>query len=55
MDFGKVPQDQLNSIDLTLPAEPADNALVLTGKKAARPQVYMGVPRWGHKSWIGRV
>lgn len=55
MDFGKVPQDQLNSIDFTLPPEPADNALVLTGKKVARPQVYMGVPRWGHKSWIGKL
>lgn len=55
MDFGKVPQEQLAAIDFTLPAEPAGNSLVLTGTRASRPQVYLGVPRWGHKSWVGRV
>lgn len=55
MDFGKLPQEQLNSVDFTLPAEPADNSLVLTGKKSGKPQVYLGIPRSGDKSWIGRV
>ncbi|WP_276480619.1 DUF72 domain-containing protein [Paraflavitalea pollutisoli] len=55
MDFGKVPDDQLNSIDFTLPADPAVNALSLKGQRAVKPLVYMGVPRWGDRSWIGRV
>lgn len=55
MDFGRVPQDQLNTIDFILPPEPADNSLVLTGAKAGKPQVYMGCPRWGDKTWLGRV
>jgi hypothetical protein len=29
MDFGRVPENELNSIDFTLPAEPAFNKLVL--------------------------
>lgn len=55
MDFGKVPDEQLDHIDLSLPAESADNGLVLPGARVAKPQVRLGVPRWGDKSWVGRV
>lgn len=55
MDFGKLPIERLNEVDFTLPAEPANNRLVLPGKKADKPQVYLGTHRWGDKSWIGRV
>ena len=55
MDFGKVSREQLDTIDFTLPAEPADNNLVLPGVKTGKPQVYMGIPRWGNRSWVGRV
>jgi uncharacterized protein YecE (DUF72 family) len=55
MDFGRLPQDQLDSINFSLSAEPAGNSLVLTGTKAGKPQVYFGCPRWGDKTWLGRV
>ena len=44
MDFGKVPDEQLNHIDFSLPAEPVGNGLVLPGARAAKPQVRLGVP-----------
>lgn len=55
MDFGKVAQEQLDTIDFTLPAEPAANSGVLTGSRVSRPEVYLGIPRWGDRSWVGRV
>lgn len=55
MDFGKVSETVLNSIDFTLPGDPGVNQVALSGVRAARPQVYFGVPRWGHRSWVGRV
>ncbi|MDF2187031.1 DUF72 domain-containing protein [Paraflavitalea sp. CAU 1676] len=55
MDFGKVPEEQLHQIDFSLPAESVDNRLVLSGVRKALPTVRLGVPRWGDKSWVGRL
>jgi uncharacterized protein YecE (DUF72 family) len=55
MDFGHVPGTELSTIDFSLPPEPAGNRLVLTGAKVSLPMVYMGCPRWGDKTWLGRV
>ena len=55
MDFGRVHENELNAIDFSLPPEPANNQLVLTGSKVNQPKVYMGCPRWGDKTWLGRV
>lgn len=55
MDFGRVPDKQLNKIDFSLPAEPAMNQLVLKGKKAKNPAVYIGCAKWGRKEWVGKI
>lgn len=54
MEFGRVPEKELNSIDFSLPKEPAANKLVLKpGKK--KPKVRLGCAKWGRKEWIGKI
>jgi len=55
MDFGRVPENELNKIDFNLPPEPPGNKLVLKGKKAKSPEVYIGCAKWGRKEWIGKI
>jgi uncharacterized protein YecE (DUF72 family) len=55
MDFGRVPDNELNKIDFSLPQEPAMNKLVLKGKKVKDPEVYIGCAKWGRKEWIGKI
>lgn len=55
MDFGRVPEIELNKINFTLPPEPAINKTVLKGKKAKNPKVYVGCAKWGRKEWIGKI
>lgn len=55
MDFGRVPENELNKIDFRLPPEPPANKLVLKGKKAKNPEVYIGCAKWGRKEWIGKI
>ena len=42
MEFGRVPETELDHINFTLPAEPAFNQQVLKGKRVASPKVYLG-------------
>ncbi len=55
MDFGKVTPKELESVDFLLPAEPASNKLVLSGKKTKHPKIYIGCAKWGRKEWIGKI
>ena len=57
MEFGRVPGNELNQVDFSLPAEPAGNAAILkAGKKAkVKPQVYFGCAKWGRKEWVGKI
>src|SRR5215213_8698617 len=55
MDFGRVPENELNKLDFTLPAEPGINKLILKGKKAKDIQIYIGCAKWGRKEWIGKI
>ncbi len=55
MDFGKLPFEELNDIDLKLPVEPEWNSKILKGKKAAKPKVYVGCAKWGRKEWLGKI
>jgi uncharacterized protein YecE (DUF72 family) len=55
MEFGKVPKEELDTIDFSLPKEPAVNKLILTGKKAKHPEIYIGCAKWGRKEWIGKI
>jgi len=54
MEFGRVNENKLNSIDFSLPAEPAANKLVLKNPKE-NPTVYVGCAKWGRKEWVGKI
>jgi uncharacterized protein YecE (DUF72 family) len=55
MEFGRVPENELDHIDFSLPKEPAFNKLVLPGKKAKDPKVYLGCAKWGRTEWVGKI
>lgn len=55
MKFGSLPDRLLTSIDLRLPPEPAANATVLPGARAALPTIYVGAATWGAPAWVGKL
>ncbi|MEO7306966.1 MAG: DUF72 domain-containing protein [Ferruginibacter sp.] len=55
MDFGRVPEDELNRIDFSLAAEPAFNKTILKGKSVKHPKVYIGCAKWGRTEWVGKI
>lgn len=55
MDFGRVPEQELNTIDFSLPAEPSFNKKVLKGKPVKEPKLYLGCAKWGRTEWIGKL
>ncbi|MBS1653239.1 MAG: DUF72 domain-containing protein [Bacteroidetes bacterium] len=55
MEFGRVPENELNGINFSLPAEPAFNKSVLKGKPAKNPKVYLGCAKWGRLEWVGKI
>ena len=55
MEFGRVPETALNSIDFSLPAEPAFNKKIIRGKPVKKPKVYFGCAKWGRTEWVGKI
>ena len=55
MEFGRLPEKQLNTTDLNLPAEPAFNKTILGRKKSQKTGIYVGCAKWGRKEWIGKI
>ena len=55
MEFGRVPENELDSIDFSLPAEPAGNKKILGGKKKKDAKVYLGCAKWGRTEWVGKI
>ena len=55
MEFGRVDVSQLNTIDISLAAEPAFNKKILSGKPDKRPKVYLGCAKWGKLEWVGKI
>lgn len=55
MEFGRVDEVLLNTIDFSLPAEPAYNQQILTGKKSAAAKLYLGCSKWGRPEWVGKI
>ncbi len=55
MEFGRVPESELNSIDFSLPKDPAFNKEILPGKKVKHPKVYFGCAKWGRTEWVGKI
>jgi uncharacterized protein YecE (DUF72 family) len=55
MEFGRVEPDELNTIDFSLPAEPAFNKSILSGAKDKDAKVYVGCAKWGRLEWVGKI
>ena len=55
MDFGRVPEDDLNGIDFNLASEPSFNKTILKGKATKEPKVYIGCAKWGRTEWVGKI
>ena len=55
MDFGHVPEEDLNKIEFNLPAEPEFNQNILKGKPIKNPKVYVGCAKWGRTEWVGKI
>ncbi len=54
MEFGKVPGKELDTINFSLPPEPAANKLLLK-EPVRHPKVYLGRDKWGRKEWVGAI
>lgn len=55
MEFGRVPEIELAGVDFSLPAEPDFNKMILKGKPAKQPRVYVGCAKWGRTEWVGKI
>lgn len=55
MKFGKVPENELNTIDFSLRPEPPGNKTVLTGQRVEKPRLFVGCANRGTKEWIGKI
>jgi len=56
MDFGKVENTDLSSIDFTLPPDAAGTMELLKRQTLnAKPEIFVGCAKWGRKDWIGKV
>lgn len=55
MEFGRVPENELDEVDFSLPKEPAFNKKVLKGKPVKKPKVYLGCAKWGRVEWVGKI
>jgi uncharacterized protein YecE (DUF72 family) len=55
MEFGWVPDNELHTVDFSLPPEPAGNLKVLGGSRQNDPKIYIGCARWGTPQWIGKI
>jgi len=57
MDFGKVPEKELDRIDFTLPDDHTDTEKLLKSLKGKKKdqKVYVGCAKWGRKEWVGKI
>ncbi len=55
MEFGRVAETELNTIDFSLPEEPVFNKTILTGKSTKNPKVFLGCAKWGRTEWVGKI
>ncbi len=55
MEFGRVPENELNSIDFSLPEPASNDAILQKAKTNNKPLVYIGCAKWGRKEWIGKI
>ncbi len=53
MEFGRVSEEVLSSIDFSLPKEPVFNTTILSGTPTTAPKIYLGCAKWGRpERWV---
>ena len=55
MEFGRLPEVELDKIDFKLPPDPAFNKSILNSKVTVKPKVYVGCAKWGRVEWVGKI
>lgn len=56
MDFGKVAENEIASVDFSLPDDGKQTALTLAaGKPVKNPEFYVGCAKWGRKEWLNMI
>jgi len=55
MEFGRVNEKLLESIDFTLPESAASNAAVLKTGLPGQKKCCLGCSSWGQPGWVGRI
>lgn len=55
MEFGRVPESELDAVDFSVPDEPVFNKTVLSGRKNKNAKVYLGCAKWGREEWVGKI
>jgi uncharacterized protein YecE (DUF72 family) len=55
MEFGRVPETELDNVDFSLPPEPDFNKNILNGKPVDSPEVFIGCAKWGRLEWVGKI
>lgn len=55
MEFGRVPENELDSTDFRLPTEPLSNKDILRGLPFPDVKVYVGCAKWGRPEWVGKI
>jgi uncharacterized protein YecE (DUF72 family) len=52
MQFGKVPSEEVKTINFTLPQDGLQTQKILDGKVIVQPDIYVGCARWGVPEWV---
>ncbi len=55
MEFGRVPEEELDKIDFKLLPDPSFNKQILEGRSVVDPKVYIGCAKWGRTEWLGKI
>lgn len=55
MEFGRVQEQVLDSMDINLPPDPVWNEHVWPGIPSASVKIRIGAARWGQPEWVGRI
>jgi uncharacterized protein YecE (DUF72 family) len=56
MKFGKLQQEDLSSIDFSLPPDsPLTLATIASIRKKSAPKIYAGCAKWGIPEWVGKL
>ena len=55
MEFGRIPENELDKINFKLPDDPSFNKEILKGSAASKPKVYIGCAKWGRIEWVGKI